>query len=268
MIAALAAAPWPVARAQVDHPEPITQVVPAVAPGASPTPAQEATPPLSPVGEGSPDVSPMPTTSVSPVASPGAAESATPSATASPSASPTPSTSASPGASASPPAATPGATPPGEPEMESKPEPTPLPTPPSPYSIEIDLSKQRAYLLDGGEIYAEAPISSGRAGHLTPRGNFEVIEKDLDHFSNLYGEFVNIDTGRVVKAGADVAMPVPKGCKFVPAPMKWFMRFDGANGMHAGYLPGFAASHGCVRMPAAKAEFFYQTVDVGTPVHV
>ncbi len=63
-------------------------------------------------------------------------------------------------------------------------------------------------------------------------------------------------------------MPVPKGCKFVPAPMKWFMRFDGAAGMHAGILPGYAASHGCVRMPASKAELFYNTVDVGTPVHV
>ncbi len=63
-------------------------------------------------------------------------------------------------------------------------------------------------------------------------------------------------------------MPVPKGCKFVPAPMKWFMRFEGAAGMHAGNLPGYAASHGCVRMPAGKAELFYETIEVGTPVHV
>jgi lipoprotein-anchoring transpeptidase ErfK/SrfK len=142
------------------------------------------------------------------------------------------------------------------------------PTPPSPYSIEIDLEEQRAYLLKNGRKFAESPISSGREGHLTPTGNFEVIEKDPNHFSNLYGKIVETDSGRVVKSGADAAMPVPKGCKFVPAPMKWFMRFDGAAGMHAGILPGYAASHGCVRMPAAKAKLFYDAVEVGTPVHV
>jgi lipoprotein-anchoring transpeptidase ErfK/SrfK len=150
-------------------------------------------------------------------------------------------------------------------EQAEVPSPTP---PPSPYSIEIDLGDQRAYLLEDGHEIAVSPISSGRPGHLTPTGNFEVIEKDLNHFSNLYGAIVDKDSGRVVKAGADSAMPVPKGCKFVPAPMKWFMRFDGASGMHAGILPGYAASHGCVRMPAAKAELFYETVEVGTAVHV
>jgi len=150
-------------------------------------------------------------------------------------------------------------------EPEATPEPAP---PPSPYSIEIDLNNQRAYLLEDGGIIAQSPISSGRPGHLTPTGNFSVIQKDLNHFSTLYGSFVDIHTGRVVMSGADAAMPTPKGCKFVPAPMKWFMRFDGASGMHAGILPGYAASHGCIRMPAAKAELFYNTVDVGTPVHV
>lgn len=151
---------------------------------------------------------------------------------------------------------------------EALPAATPVPTPPSPYSVEIDLQTQHAYLLKDGREFAEAPISSGRAGHLTPEGNFAVIQKDLNHFSNLYGKFVEKDSGRVVKSGADVGMPIPKGCKFVPAPMKWFMRFDGAAGMHAGFLPGYPASHGCVRMPPAKAELFYQLVEIGTPVHV
>jgi lipoprotein-anchoring transpeptidase ErfK/SrfK len=142
------------------------------------------------------------------------------------------------------------------------------PPPPSPYSIEIDLGDQRAYLLKDGHKIAESPISSGREGHPTPTGNFEVIQKDPNHFSNLYGKIVEKDSGRVVKSGADSSMPVPKGCKFVPAPMKWFMRFDGAAGMHAGILPGYAASHGCVRMPVAKAKLFYDTIEVGTPVHV
>jgi lipoprotein-anchoring transpeptidase ErfK/SrfK len=136
------------------------------------------------------------------------------------------------------------------------------------YSIEIDLTHQRAYLLKDGQMFAQSSISSGRPGHLTPVGNFEVIQKDLNHFSNLYGKIVEKDSGRLVKAGADAAMPIPKGCEFQPAPMKWFMRFDGAAGMHAGILPGYAASHGCVRMPPSKAELFFGLVDVGTPVHV
>lgn len=143
--------------------------------------------------------------------------------------------------------------------------PTP---PPSPYRIEIDLGMQRAYLLKDGKAIAESPISSGRAGHLTPTGDFSVVEKDLNHLSSLYGKIVDRTSGRTVISGADAAMAVPKGCKFLPAPMKFFLRFDGAAGMHAGILPGYPASHGCVRMPASKAALFYKTVSTGTPVHV
>ncbi len=63
-------------------------------------------------------------------------------------------------------------------------------------------------------------------------------------------------------------MKVPRGGKFIPAPMRYFMRFHGADGMHAGYLPGYPASHGCVRMPEQLAIAFYQAVEVGTPVTV
>ena len=50
--------------------------------------------------------------------------------------------------------------------------------------------------------------------------------------------------------------------------MPYFMRFDGGNGLHAGYLPGYPASHGCVRMPDQLAVAFYNAVEVGTPVTV
>ena len=58
------------------------------------------------------------------------------------------------------------------------------------------------------------------------------------------------------------------GEKFIPAPMHYFMRFVGADGMHAGYLPGYPASHGCVRMPEQYAIAFFNSVSVGTPVTV
>src|SRR3989449_8838081 len=113
----------------------------------------------------------------------------------------------------------------------------------------------------------ESPISSGRYGHLTETGSFKVIEKERSHHSSIYGKIVD-GYGRTVVADADVDMHVPRGCRFVPAPMPYFMRFHGADGMHAGYLPGYAASHGCVRMPEDLAIAFFNTVDVGTPVTV
>src|SRR5438046_9083707 len=63
-------------------------------------------------------------------------------------------------------------------------------------------------------------------------------------------------------------MRVPTGGKFIPAPMHYFMRFNGADGMHAGYLPGYPASHGCVRMPEQYAIALFNLVTVGTPVTV
>jgi hypothetical protein len=74
--------------------------------------------------------------------------------------------------------------------------------------------------------------------------------------------------GRTVVADADADMRVPRGGKFIPAPMSYFMRFDGATGMHAGYLPGYPASHGCVRLPERNAIAFFNAVEIGTPVHV
>jgi lipoprotein-anchoring transpeptidase ErfK/SrfK len=134
-------------------------------------------------------------------------------------------------------------------------------------AIEIDLSAQKAFLLhDGGVVY-ESPISSGRPGFRTRTGNFTVVQKDEDHLSTMYGSIVDA-SGRTVVAGADSGMKVPPGGKFIAAPMHHFLRFDGATGLHAGHLPGYPASHGCVRMPQAKAALFYNIVEVGTPVRV
>ncbi len=113
----------------------------------------------------------------------------------------------------------------------------------------------------------QSPISSGRYGHLTETGSFKVIEKELNHHSSIYGKIVDA-YGRTIVADADVDMHVPRGCRFVPAPMPYFMRFHGSDGMHAGYLPGYPASHGCVRMPEQLAIAFFNAVEVGTPVHV
>jgi L,D-transpeptidase catalytic domain len=134
-------------------------------------------------------------------------------------------------------------------------------------SVEIDLEEQRAYLLQDGRPVLASPISSGRYGHLTKTGSFKVLDKERTHYSSMYGKIVDA-LGNTIVADADADMAVPRGGKFVPAPMHYFMRFNGADGMHAGYLPGCPASHGCVRMPEQYAIALFNSVSVGTPVTV
>ena len=134
-------------------------------------------------------------------------------------------------------------------------------------SIEIDLQQQTAYLIRNGRAVLAAPISSGRYGHLTATGSFKVIEKERNHYSSIYGRIVDA-RGNTVVLDADVDMAVPRGCHFEPAPMHYFVRFNNDIGMHAGYLPGYPASHGCVRLPERDAIAIFNSVDVGTPVTV
>jgi lipoprotein-anchoring transpeptidase ErfK/SrfK len=135
--------------------------------------------------------------------------------------------------------------------------------------VVVSLPKQRAYLMIGEEIVADSPISSGKSGHTTPSGHFSVLEKDPDHRSSIYGDFVD-RSGRVVRSGISAkADSAPSGTHYVGAPMRWFMRLTGEGvGMHVGILPGYPASHGCVRMSADGAKLFYDTVRVGTKVDV
>ena len=137
----------------------------------------------------------------------------------------------------------------------------------NPFRVEIDLQQQTAFLIRGRRVVLESPISSGRFGHLTETGSYKVIEKELNHHSSIYGKIVDAN-GNTVVTDADVDMKVPRGGRFIPAPMRYFMRFHGADGMHAGYLPGYPASHGCVRMPEQLAVAFFNAVETGTPVTV
>ena len=135
--------------------------------------------------------------------------------------------------------------------------------------VVVSIPKQRAYLMVGDEVAADSPISSGKRGHETPQGKFSVLEKDPDHHSSLYGDFID-SSGRTVRAGVSAHIDAaPSGTHFSGASMRWFMRLtDGGVGMHIGILPGYAASHGCVRMSSDGAKLFYDHVKVGTPVAV
>ncbi len=134
--------------------------------------------------------------------------------------------------------------------------------------IVVQLREQRAILYKGKHEVAESRVSTGREGYGTPVGNFKVIRKHKDHRSGLYGDYVD-KSGRIVKANVDVRKhPRPRGAVFEGAPMPYFLEFSPSYGFHAGDLPGYPASHGCVRMPYWKARQFFNAAKIGTPVIV
>jgi len=136
-------------------------------------------------------------------------------------------------------------------------------------SVVVSIPRQRVYLMVGDQIGIDSPISSGKAGHETPTGKFTVLEKDPDHRSSLYGAFCD-SQNRIVRAGVSLHIDsAPSGTHFIGAPMLWFCRLtDGGVGMHVGILPGYPASHGCIRLPADIAPLIYKDVIIGTPVEV
>src|ERR1700730_14616897 len=136
-------------------------------------------------------------------------------------------------------------------------------------SVVVSLSKQRAYVYAGNQVAIDTPVSSGKKAGFTPSGNFTVVQKDKDHRSNIFGNYVD-SRGRVVRGGISARIDsAPSGSHFVGAPMFYFMRLTSEGvGMHIGILPGYPASHGCIRMPAEIAPQIYAHVKVGTPVQV
>jgi lipoprotein-anchoring transpeptidase ErfK/SrfK len=131
--------------------------------------------------------------------------------------------------------------------------------------LDIDLSNQKAYLVENGSIVDRTPISSGDATHPTPTGIFSILEKELNHFSTLYGRVVSA-SGRVIRGDACGFDPLAAGEHFVAARMPYFMRFDNCNGLHAGSVPSFPASHGCIRLPPKKAQLYFEKLEIGDKV--
>jgi lipoprotein-anchoring transpeptidase ErfK/SrfK len=133
--------------------------------------------------------------------------------------------------------------------------------------VVINLSEQRAYLIEGGKVSLISPIASGKPGYSTPTGSFTILSKDIDHRSQSFGLLVD-GSGRITNSNATPSTYVPPGNYYRPAPMPYYMQFSQAIGMHAGYLPGYPASHGCVRMPRDLAALFFARVNIRTPVTV
>lgn len=105
----------------------------------------------------------------------------------------------------------------------------------------IDLTRQRVLLYRGGIPIAASTISSGSEGRETPTGHFTILQKKVVHRSRTYDD----------------------------APMPYMQRLTAKGvAMHAGDLPGYPASHGCIRLPRAFAKLLYGVTELGTPVMI
>ncbi len=136
--------------------------------------------------------------------------------------------------------------------------------------IEIDLKKQRARLYDQNELVIETQISTGKQGHNTPPGQYSILEKTIDKKSNLYGKWVDAESGETIESDGDSRnIPDHPNPQFLGTPMPYWMRITPTGvGMHIGYVPNYPASHGCIRVPKVIQPTFFSKIEVGTPVTI
>jgi lipoprotein-anchoring transpeptidase ErfK/SrfK len=135
--------------------------------------------------------------------------------------------------------------------------------------IVINLATQRAYLMVGTEACIDSPMSSGKKPAPTLPGTFAVLEKIKNHQSATYGNFVD-KMQRVVRSGVSMKLDAaPAGSRYVSIPMPHFCRFTETGfGIHGGFLPGYPAAHGSIRVPDDVARYIYEKVRVGTPIEI
>jgi hypothetical protein len=130
------------------------------------------------------------------------------------------------------------ATSPASKSQASKPQPKP---PAGPLIIAVSIGSQHVTVFDNGSPIATAPISTGMPGHPTPTGIFSIIQKEKWHRSNIYSN----------------------------APMPYMQRITWSGvALHAGVLPGYPASHGCIRLPEAFAIRLWGMTRMGARVVV
>ena len=112
-------------------------------------------------------------------------------------------------------------------------------SPEGPVAIIVSIPEQRVFVYRNGIRIGVSTCSTGKPGHETPTGVFTILEKDKNHHSSTYNE--------------------------APMPNMNRLTWNGVA-LHAGNLPGYPASHGCVRLPVKFSEVLFGVTHVGTPV--
>ncbi|MBQ3526296.1 MAG: L,D-transpeptidase family protein [Akkermansia sp.] len=132
--------------------------------------------------------------------------------------------------------------------------------------IVIDTQLQQATYYIGNQIVGRSTISSGKAGHGTPRGTFRILAKDIDHKSSTYGSIVD-EAGNVLVSDYKAGQPIPAGGRYQGAAMNYGMQITNTGiWMHEGLVTAAPESHGCIRLPREMAKTFFENTAVGTPV--
>jgi hypothetical protein len=111
--------------------------------------------------------------------------------------------------------------------------------PDGPVAVVVSLPEQRVHVYRNGIRIAVSTCSSGKPGHETPTGVFVVLQKDRDHHSSTYNDAPMPNMNRLTWSGI---------------------------ALHAGNLPGYPASHGCVRLPMDFSAKLFTVTHIGTPV--
>lgn len=110
-----------------------------------------------------------------------------------------------------------------------------------PMKIVVVLDTQRVYVFQNDKLIGVSTISSGKKGKETPIGAFNILQKNIDHKSNLYSN--------------------------APMPFMQRLTWDGIA-IHGGYVPGYPASHGCIRLPLAFAKSLFAVTKLDQEVVV
>ncbi|PYK91645.1 MAG: hypothetical protein DME35_01515 [Verrucomicrobia bacterium] len=119
----------------------------------------------------------------------------------------------------------------------------------------------------------KAPTASRASLFIWPSKKLTFIKENIWSANRPFpqgkkGDYIDSE-GNVVVQNIDVRKDrQPRGTHFDPAKMPYCMHFNGGYAMHQGYVPPFAASHGCIRLPQGMAEHFYNNAPVGTPMTV
>ena len=112
-------------------------------------------------------------------------------------------------------------------------------SPAGPIAVVVSLTEQRAYVYRNGIAIGVTTVSTGKPGHETPTGVFTILQKDKDHRSSKYNS--------------------------APMPYQERLTWDGIA-LHAGGLPGFPESHGCVHLPSEFARLLFGATHMGMTV--
>lgn len=111
----------------------------------------------------------------------------------------------------------------------------------APVTLAVSLAMQRLYVYRDGELVAVTTVSTGKAGKRTPAGDFTILQKRRFHRSNIYSN----------------------------APMPFMQRLTWTGiAIHAGHLPGYPASHGCIRVPMEFARSLFAMTTLGEAVSI